>query len=51
MKLVRAQLKIKIAIEEYNAVCKTGNWTLIKSASDRLRTAKREYQCVALGLR
>ena len=51
MKLVRAQLKIMIATEEYNAVCKSGDWALIKAAHDKLRAAKREYQCTKLGLR
>ena len=51
MKLVRARLKINIAIEEYNAVCKSGDWSLIKAADDKIRAAKREYQCTKLGLR
>ena len=51
MKLVRAQLKINIATEEYNAAIASGDWALIKSAHDKLRAAKREYQCTKLGLR
>jgi len=51
MKLVRAQLKINIAIEEYNAVCKSGDLVKIKAAHDKLRIAKREHQCTKLGLR
>lgn len=51
MKLVRAQLKINIATEEYNAVCKSGDWAKIKVAYDKLRVAKREHQCTKLGLR
>ena len=51
MKLVKAQLKIHIAIEKYNEICKTGDWTLIKKADEKVRVAKREYQCTKMGLR
>ena len=51
MKLVRAQLRINIAIEEYNEICKSGDWVKIKAAHDKIRIAKREYQCTKLGLR
>ena len=51
MKLIRAQLRVNIATEEYNAVCKSGDLAKIKAAYDRLRVAKREYQFTKLGLR
>ena len=51
MKLVRAQLRINIAIEEYNAISKSGDWAKIKTAQDKINVAKREYQCTKLGLR
>ncbi len=51
MKLVRTQLKINIAIEQYNQACKSGDWVRIKAASDKIKIAKREHQCTKLGLR
>ena len=51
MELIRASLRVNIAIEEYNEICKTGDWVKIKMASDKVRTAKREYDCIKRGFR
>ncbi len=51
MELVRAQLKLSIAIEKYNETCKTADWALIKKAGDKVKAAIVEYQCAKLGLR
>jgi len=51
MELVRSHLRLNIAIEDYNEVCKTGDWSKIKIAGDKVRTAKREYDCIKRGYR
>ena len=53
MKLIKAQLLLNIAIEEYNAIAETANpsWTALKKAQDKINVAKRELQATKLGLR
>ena len=53
MAIIKAQLLLNIAIEEYNAIAETENpsWIELKKANDKINVAKRELQAAKLGLR
>jgi len=52
MKLIRAQLQLNIAIEEYNEIANNSkNWVALKKAQDKINVAKRELQATKIGLR
>ena len=53
MAIIRAQLKLNIAIEEYNAIAETANssWAALKKAADKIDRAEAELQAAKLGLR
>ena len=53
MKIIRAQLKLAIAIESYNEIATGSNpsWIALKKAQDKINVAKRELQATKFGLR
>ena len=50
MAIIKAQLLLNIAIEEYNAIA-NNDWVALKKANDKINVAKRELQAAKLGLR